>query len=288
MNWAAYFYGSMTDSLIRYAIFAGVAWLFAYVLFRNRWFGRKVIAKWPQRRDMIREIVYSTRTTAVYGLVGLATVLAIRSGYGQLYRDVEAYGWPYFVASIVLVILLHDTYFYWTHRMMHHPKLFKWTHWDHHKSKNPSPWAAYSFSPIEAAVQAGIFPLAVGLIPLHPGAFAIFMLWQIWWNVIGHTGFEFFPKWWLTSWCGVVFNTPTHHVMHHELIHGNYGLYFNFWDRLMGTNHRKYQERFHAVTHGQPLLQKSPAATPKPKLGTLCANGRARGLSSQAAQRPVS
>lgn len=256
------FYNVMSTSLVRYALFAGFAWLLAYVLFRNRWFGRKVISQWPAASDMGREILYSIRTTAVYGVVGVVTLLAIRGGYTQLYRNFDDHGWPYFVLSIFLVICLHDTYFYWTHRLMHHPKLFKLTHWDHHKSKNPTPWASYAFSPIEAAVQAGIFPLAAFLLPLHFGAFAIFMLWQIGWNVIGHTGFEFFPRWWMTSGLGVVFNTPTHHVMHHERIHGNYGLYFNFWDRLMGTNHRQYQERFHQITHGEPL---PPSAAPQPQ-----------------------
>ena len=29
---------------------------------------------------------------------------------------------------------------------------------------------------------------------------------------------------------------------------GNYGLYFNVWDRLMGTNHDAYEARFREVT----------------------------------------
>jgi len=36
--------------------------------------------------------------------------------------------------------------------------------------------------------------------------------------------------------------------MHHEFQRGNYGLYFNFWDRLMKTNHEHYEERFREVT----------------------------------------
>jgi lathosterol oxidase len=36
--------------------------------------------------------------------------------------------------------------------------------------------------------------------------------------------------------------------MHHESMRGNYGLYFNIWDRLMGTNHKDYEQRFREVT----------------------------------------
>jgi len=35
--------------------------------------------------------------------------------------------------------------------------------------------------------------------------------------------------------------------MHHRYTKCNYGLYFNFWDRLMGTNHKQYHEMFDEV-----------------------------------------
>jgi Delta7-sterol 5-desaturase len=42
-------------------------------------------------------------------------------------------------------------------------------------------------------------------------------------------------------------NTATHHNMHHQLLKHNFGLYFNFWDRLMGTNHPEYEQRFEEI-----------------------------------------
>jgi Delta7-sterol 5-desaturase len=86
------------------------------------------------------------------------------------------------------------------------------------------------------------------LYPIHPLAFGTIMLWQIVFNVIGHTGYKFHPRWLMDTWLGRVLNTPTNHAMHHEKMVGNYGLYFNVWDRLMGTNHERYEERFRAVT----------------------------------------
>jgi Delta7-sterol 5-desaturase len=52
----------------------------------------------------------------------------------------------------------------------------------------------------------------------------------------------------MNSWFGRVMNTPTNHIMHHETMRGNYGLYFNVWDRLMGTNQAGYEDRFREVT----------------------------------------
>jgi sterol desaturase/sphingolipid hydroxylase (fatty acid hydroxylase superfamily) len=54
-------------------------------------------------------------------------------------------------------------------------------------------------------------------------------------------------------------NTPTHHAMHHEKVGANYGLHFNFWDRMLGTNHAEYERRFAAVTAPRPSLDVMPA-----------------------------
>ncbi len=97
-------------------------------------------------------------------------------------------------------------------------------------------------------MQAAIFPLAVIIMPMHPLAFAVFMGWQITDNVLGHTGYEFHPRWLMRSPLRFVLNTPANHAMHHEKPRGNYGLYCNVWDRLMGTNHADHETRFTEVT----------------------------------------
>jgi len=38
-------------------------------------------------------------------------------------------------------------------------------------------------------------------------------------------------------------NTPLHHDMHHARQRGNFGLYFNLRDRLMGSNLGDYDEQ---------------------------------------------
>jgi len=240
---------NMTTAVgLRYFLFAGLAWLLAYGLFRNCWSHRKIIPRLPQASEVRREVGYSLVTLVLFGLIGAATISAARQGWTQMYWKIPEHGWGWFFGSIVAAILLHDTYFYWTHRLMHHPRLFPVFHRVHHLSNNPSPWAAYSFAPAEAVVEAGIFPLTVMVLPIHPLAFGLFMLWQILFNVAGHTGFEFHPKWVMNTPLRFLLNTPTNHVMHHEKMRGNYGLYFNVWDRLMGTNHPDYESRFREVT----------------------------------------
>ena len=240
--------GITIETGLRYAFFAGLAWLLAFVFFKRRWWHRKIVQREPLSADVRREMRYSLITLVAFGAVGAGTVWMAKAGWTQMYWRLDERGWGWFFGSIVATIFLHDAWFYWTHRLMHHPRLFRWFHRGHHLSTNPSPWAAYAFDPPEAVVQALIFPLAVTLIPMHPLAFFIFMTWQIVFNVIGHTGYEIWPRWMMDTWLGKFMNSPTNHAMHHEAFRANYGLYFNLWDRLMGTNHERYEERFREVT----------------------------------------
>jgi sterol desaturase/sphingolipid hydroxylase (fatty acid hydroxylase superfamily) len=233
---------------VTYAIYAGISWLIGYVFFRYFLARRKVLPGFPGAADLWREIRYSFLTVLIYGVVAAATLWMAQRGWTQIYWRIDAHSGKWYVASILLTIVLHDTYFYWTHRLMHHRALFRWFHRLHHRSHNPSPWAAYAFDPLEAVVQAGIFPLALCLYPMHLSAFGLFMLWQIFFNVLGHNGYETYPRWLMDTWLGKVLNTTTNHVMHHEFCRGNYGLYFNVWDRLMNTNHERYEERYRKVT----------------------------------------
>jgi len=240
--------GATIDRGFWYFAIAGGAWLVLHVV-PARWLKhRRINAQQPAGRQMARELLYSLRSLGVYGLVGGCMVFAVTSGWTRMYFRIEHFGWSWFLASIFVIILIHDTYFYWTHRLMHHPRLFRLFHRTHHLSTNPSPWAAYAFSPWEAFVQAGIAPLVIFTIPVHPLAFSIFMLWQISFNVLGHCGYEMFPRWFVRSPLGWLLNTATHHAQHHETNRANFSLYFNCWDRLLGTNHQRYEERFAEAT----------------------------------------
>jgi sterol desaturase/sphingolipid hydroxylase (fatty acid hydroxylase superfamily) len=231
-----------------YTLFAGIAWLLGYVIFKRSWFHRKIIARFPRWSDVGREIGYSVLSLFIFAAVGVLTIFLIHKGWTRLYMHSRHHGWAWIWLSAGLVILLHDAYFYWTHRLMHHPRLFPYFHRVHHLSHNPTPWSAYAFHPLEAVVQASIFPLSLILVPMHPLAFGIFMVWQLVFNVLGHTGYEYSPKGFMDSWLKYLFNTPTNHIMHHEKMKGNYGLYFGFWDRIMRTNHSDYENRFREVT----------------------------------------
>ncbi|MCC5815272.1 MAG: sterol desaturase family protein [Leptospira sp.] len=235
---------------LRYVVMAGTAflifWKFLYNRLHHRWIQQDRV---PEKKKILHEIKYSLLTMVIFGMVGIWIYFMKTQGWTQIYTDFHEYGWGYFLLSLVGIILLHDAYFYWTHRAMHHPKLFKHMHLTHHIPTNPSPWAAFAFHPYEAVVEAGIVPLAVLLFPLHTYTIVAFLFYMTFLNVLGHLGFEMFPKRFLDNVVLRYHNTTTHHNMHHRYFHCNYGLYFNWWDRWMGTNHVNYKERFDEVTN---------------------------------------
>lgn len=244
--------------LLRYVLFAGAAFLVVWVFLGKKLAHKLIQRKKPEAERIWHEIKYSLITFFVFALSGVFTAWSQIHGYNLIYEDVSDYGTAYLIFSIFALILLHDTYFYWTHRLMHHKLLFKSFHLVHHRSTNPSPWAAFSFHPLEAIVEAGIIPLASVLFPLHQGAMLVFFVYMTSLNVLGHLSYELFPSWFLKSKFTNWHNTTTHHNMHHKYFNCNYSLYFNFWDKIMGTNHEKYKETFEEVASRTPTSVANP------------------------------
>jgi sterol desaturase/sphingolipid hydroxylase (fatty acid hydroxylase superfamily) len=164
-----------------------------------------------------------------------------------IYNQIADYGWGYYFLAFPIMFLMHDTYFYWLHRWMHLPGMYKLVHVTHHKSTNPSPWAAYAFHPIEAVLENGIAIVFYWTIPVHITHVPLFFMFSILYNIYGHLGWELYPKGFHKTWIGRWVNTSTAHNQHHKFVKGNYGLYLLVWDRIMGTMRNDYDEAFDVV-----------------------------------------
>ncbi len=237
----------------RYFMFAAIAFLVFYVIWRNRFFYRKIQGRFPKNSDYLREMFYSFLTICIFSLVSLILFSHPKvAPHTTRYLDIHQYGWAYYFLAYPLMFVMHDTYFYFTHRLMHHKKLFKWFHLVHHQSVNPSPWAAYAFHPLEAVVEAGIVVVFMFTIPMHRSHLLIFFLMMIVYNVYGHLGYELYPKGFSKGAVGKWINTSINHNQHHQYFKGNYGLYFLFWDRIFGTIRADYDEKFEEVKSRVP------------------------------------
>lgn len=244
--------GLSVGNLVYYVGLSAALWWLFRVAFQKQLGRRKISSRDPVRGQISREIWQSFRSIAIWAVINMAVIAAASRGWTRFYGSVDEYGWGWFASSIGLMVIIHDAYFYWSHRLMHHPRLYRLVHQAHHLSTCPTVWGSYAFSPLEAVVQAGICPLVILTMPVHPGAYAIFMVFQIGITVFGHLGYEIFPAWFWRSGAQAWVNSITHHTLHHEKYRSCYGLYFNFWDRLMGTNHASYAERFEQATTNPP------------------------------------
>ncbi len=223
---------------VLYLFIAGVFYLVLY-----KWKGNPFANKKFQPNEISiiqyeREGRLTFTTLIIFCLTGYIIGQLNQHGRTLIYFHLSFYGKAYFVFSIFLMIFLHDTYFYWTHRLLHQPGWYEKIHITHHLSSGPNPWTALAFHPVEALIQAFIFPVIVLIIPTHPAALFIFLFYMVFMNVRGHSGFQIFPfenrvnKW---DWWN---NSSKQHDDHHLYAKGNYGLYFTFWDAWMKTGRK--------------------------------------------------
>lgn len=188
-------------------------------------------------KQMRREIGWSLASAAIYGVpAGIVAWGWQAHGWTQIYTDVNAYPLWMLPVSVFAFLALHDTWFYWTHRWMHQPRLFRIAHAVHHESRPPTAWAAMSFHPWEAITGAVVIPALVFLIPIHVAALGVVLSIMTIMGVGNHMGWEMFPRVLVHGAAGKWLITATHHQKHHEAYRGNYGLYFRVWDRLCGTD----------------------------------------------------
>lgn len=152
-------------------------------------------------------------------------------------------------------MFIHETYYYWIHRLMHHPKLYKIVHKVHHDSFIPSPWTAFSFHPIEAVLEALILPLMLFIIPVHYYTLLSYLMIMTISSVINHLNVEIYPEGFEKNKLGKWLIGATHHSLHHSQFRYNFGLYFTFWDKWTGTESPDFKATFQQKTKANNELR---------------------------------
>lgn len=247
----------------RYVVGTLLMTIIVAVVLRSPWRVRRLQARSATVSDRRRELLASFRSVVIYALVATPSLWLRANGHGA--GDFVGAPSPAQIALYVGILLVaHDSWFYWMHRSFHHRRLFRRFHALHHKSVTPTPFAAYSFNAGEAVFEALFVALWVVVVPTPWLAMFLFLGIMILRNVMGHCGVELMPRGFADHWFWGLFATTTHHDLHHNgSFNHNFGLYFTVWDRAMGTEHPRYREIFREVTE-RPL----PANATAPGLAT--------------------
>lgn len=237
----------------RYLLMAGLTYQWFYVWKNKLYANRKIQALAPITNRIKAEIRESATTAIVFGIIGISLKLAREAGCTKLIVGLEQFNILNQFCYLILLILIHDTYFYFLHYFMHRNKHLRQFHAIHHRSHNPSPLTALAFHPIEAALEIAIVPIMAFIFPIHLATLMFFASFSLVWNIYGHLGYELFPAKIQNHILGQWLNTSTHHNMHHQDGRFNFGLYFNFWDRLMKTNHPAYKATFKQLAQNNEI-----------------------------------
>ena len=227
--------------LIRYFITAGFFFTY-YLKVKNSETDKKILSQRPLKKNQVRkEIYWSILSSAIFAFFGAVIYWLWLKDLTAIYIDPAKFGYWYLPLSLIIVLLLHETYYYWIHRAMHIPKIYKIVHKVHHNSLSSTPWTAFSFHPWESVLEALILPLLLLLIPLNIYGLLFYLIFMTFSSVVNHLDIEIYPEFFRKSAFGKLWIDATHHHFHHKEFNTNYGLYFTFWDKIMKTESRKME-----------------------------------------------
>ena len=244
-------WAGLLDEGWRYVVFSLVLWVLLHRLLKKR-LAHRLIGSWPSAADLRREITYSLSSVAVFAAIAAIVLALVVSGHAEIYVDPKKHGVAWLVLSLPLMVIWHDTYFYWVHRLLHTRWLFRHIHGIHHRSRNPSPFAAYAFHPLEALLNGLVTLLPLLVVPMNLAVLVVFELHQVIRNTHSHAAVETLPRGFARHWFWGRFSTTTYHHLHHETAQGNYSLWFTWWDRWCGTARRDYLERYESASLPRP------------------------------------
>jgi len=235
----------------RYLVIAGLFYGVFYLWFPTHWQQRKINNKSYKPEQFKKEVLWSTLTAFIFAIAGAVAFLLWQKGFTRVYTDVNAYPLWWLPLSLVIAMLAHETYYYWLHRWMHHPPVFRIVHRVHHDSNITSPWTAFSFHPLEGFFQALFLPLLLLVLPMHLYVLLLQLTIMTFSSVINHLDIEIYPKKFHKHLLGRWLIGATHHSLHHKQFKYNYGLYFTFWDKWKKTESPLYEQLFEEKTAGK-------------------------------------
>merc|ERR1711991_43805 len=159
-------------------------------------------------------------------------------------------GWLEIGFAIVVLTLLSEVGFYFSHRLLHEvPFLYRHVHKYHHQFRTPIALAAEAQHPLEMVLCTAwgmtFWPFLLGT---HAQVLAIGTAIGTFSSMSDHCGYWFFGN-------GI---QPFFHDWHHERNAGNYG-FLGLMDGLFGTSAKwkeDYERRKEAMRAGNPDVQK--------------------------------
>lgn len=206
------------------------------VLLEMMWAWRKSPDSY-EPRDTLTSLAMGLGST----IAGLLTAGIVGSAFAAVYQyRLFEIGWAWWAWAACFI--LDDLAYYWFHRTAHRVRWFWASHVNHHSSQHYNLSTALRQTWTGTIAFSFIFRLPLLFIGFPP-AMILFcaglnLIYQFWF----HT--EAIDK--CPRWFEAVFNTPSHHRVHHATnplyLDRNYAGVFIIWDRMFGTFQAEVKE----------------------------------------------
>jgi len=191
-----------------------------------------VSQEWWEHKSFRRELFLSIRTVFFASpFIAFFLKNVFEQKVGFLSYDTEPFDviYHYFFAPVGY-LLLADMYFYWTHRFWHIPWVYVNSHYIHHACRPTNTFAGTAADVFEVVLSgqgSTLFPILI--LPMTSRVYLTMILFTEFWTMYIHNNSAHkMPRW---------INDSLRHNIHHYYgqQNYNYGLFFEFWDRSMGT-----------------------------------------------------
>ncbi len=182
----------------------------------------------------------------------LASGVTIWTGFEALYWWAAANGYApglvfsespvWFALWFVLIPIWSSFHFYWIHRALHWPPLYRMVHSLHHRNVNIGPWSGISMHPVEHLLYFSSV-LIHFVVPSHP-AHVLFHFYLDGLNpAFSHSGYESL----LARDKKLLKSGDFFHQLHHRFFKCNFGTAELPWDRVFGSFHDGTEEASRAM-----------------------------------------
>lgn len=157
-----------------------------------------------------------------------------------------------FIAGLVLLPIWSAFHFYWMHRLLHLPFIYKHVHSLHHRNVNIGPWSGLSMHPVEHLLYLSSL-LIHFVFPSHPILVYFHVIYLGPGAAMTHTGYEDLL---VRDKRRLALGT-FYHQLHHRYYECNYGNQEMPWDRWFGTFHDGSDDGTQATRTRKKTMQRN-------------------------------
>ena len=182
--------------------------------------------------NQVHDNIFWSLTSGVAQLTAYQALIMWAQANGHAPTHALADAPLYFALTLVLLPIWSAFHFYWVHRLLHAPFLYRHVHSLHHRNVNIGPWSGLSMHPVEHLLYLSSL-LIHFIIPSHPILVIFHVVYLAPGAAMTHTGYEDLL---IKDKRRLALGT-FYHQLHHRYYECNYGNQEMPWDRWFGTFH---------------------------------------------------